>query len=240
MCGRYTFTADANTIAAEFDIADPPTYPVRYNIAPTQDVPVIRLRGPAATPEMAVVRVSESTGTRQLDVLRWGLIPHWAKDKKIAYSTINARCETVATQPAFRDAFRKRRCIVPASGFYEWRPAIEDGKEVKQPFYIRRKDGRQMALAGLWERWNSPSGEVIESFTIITTDANKMLRELHNRMPVMLAPEDYDVWLDPNASIEECKSLLRPCPPEWLEFGPVSRKVNSPRNDSADCIEPLA
>jgi putative SOS response-associated peptidase YedK len=243
MCGRYTLLAEANQLAAEFGIADVSPLEPRYNIAPTQDVPVVRLEGgPAlhgvsAPSSMAVVRKSETGSGRRLDVLRWGLIPHWAKDSSFAYRTINARAETVATQPAFRDAFRKRRCIVPANGFFEWQKRMVGGKEVKQPHYIRRRDGRPMGLAGLWERWEGPDGTVIESFTIITTEANELVGTLHNRMPVILRPEDFDTWLSPASRPEDLKSLLVPCPPSWLEASPVSRHVNNPRNDDSGCID---
>lgn len=237
MCGRYTLLAQAEELAAEFDLAEPVPVAPRYNIAPTQEVPIVRL---AASTEMAVVRFSEASGKCRLDILRWGLIPHWAKDEKFGYKTINARSETVATQPSFRDAFRKRRCLVPATGFYEWQKSMQKGKEVKQPHYIRRKDGRPMGLAGLWERWVSPDGKEIESFTIITTDANEVMRPFHHRMPVILRPEDYDLWLSPEAKGEQLQALLVPCPEEWLVVSPVSRQVNSPRNDDPSCIAELS
>lgn len=237
MCGRYTLLAQAEELAAEFDLAEPVPVAPRYNIAPSQEVPIVRL---AASAEMAVVRFSEASGKCRLDILRWGLIPHWAKDEKFGYKTINARSETVATQPSFRDAFRKRRCLVPASGFYEWQKSMQKGKEVKQPHYIRRKDGRPMGLAGLWERWVSPDGKEIESFTIITTDANEVMRPFHHRMPVILRPEDYDLWLSPEAKGEELQALLVPCPVEWLVVSPVSRQVNSPRNDDPSFIAELS
>jgi putative SOS response-associated peptidase YedK len=239
VCGRYTLLAQADELATEFNLSEAPAFTPRYNIAPTQEVPVIRLGG-AAPPRMAVVRQSETGGGRRLDILRWGLIPHWAKDAKFGYRTINARAETVATQPAFRDAFRKRRCLVPANGFYEWRRLLEGGKEVKQPHYIRRRDGRPLALAGLWDRWVAPDGETIESFTIITTEANDLVRPLHNRMPVILRPEDYEAWLNPETRLEQLGALLRPCPADWLIEGEVSRQVNNPRNDDPRCIAELS
>lgn len=168
------------------------------------------------------------------------MIPRWANDAKIGFKTINARAETVATQPAFRDAFRKRRCLVPANGFYEWQKSMKAGREVKLPHYIRRKDGRPMALAGLWERRAGPDGEVIESFTIITTDANELVSPFHNRMPAILRPEDYDVWLRPDSKGEQLKSLLVPCPSDWLVVSPVSKQVNNPRNDDPSCIAELS
>ncbi len=239
MCGRYTLLAQANELAAEFHVSEVANLAPRYNIAPTQSVPIVRLQGFVPHTDMAVVRQAESGGARRLDILRWGLIPHWAKDTKIAYSTINARAETVATQPAFRDAFKKRRCIVPASGFYEWKKSMVGGKEVKQPLYIRRPDGRPIGLAGLWACWEGPDGTVIESFTIITTDANDLVREFHNRMPVILRPEDYDSWLNPDSKPDDLEVLLKPCPPDWLVASPVSKHVNNARNDDPGCIEEL-
>lgn len=237
MCGRYTLLAEANQLAQEFGVGDVAPLEPRYNVAPSQVVPVIRVGSFVPESDMAVVRQAGAGGARRLDVLRWGLIPHWAKDPKIAFRTINARAETVATQPAFRDAFRARRCIVPASGFYEWRRLMKDGKEVKQPLYIRRGDGRLLALAGLWERWEGPGGEVVESFTIITTEANAFIREFHDRMPVILRPEDYDLWLNPASKPEQLKPLLTPCPPDWLVASPVSQRVNSTRNDDPGCLD---
>lgn len=240
MCGRYTLLADAQALAAEFGIAESAEEAAllapRYNIAPSQGAPVVRRYGPAPARSMAVVRQPETGAARRLDVLRWGLIPHWAKDPKIGYRTINARAETVATQPAFRDAFRKRRCIVPTNGFYEWQKTTRSGREEKQPHYIRRGDGRPMGLAGLWDRWAGPDGETIESFTIITTEANEVVRAYHDRMPVILRREDYDAWLDPATKVEALQTLLRPCPAGWLTVSPVSRRVNNPRNDDPACL----
>jgi putative SOS response-associated peptidase YedK len=237
MCGRYTLVEEVNVLAKEFDLGEAGAFVRRYNISPTQEVPVIRLHDTEAPVSMAVIRDSESTATRSLDILKWGLIPHWAKDSKIAYSTINARAETVATQPTFRDAFRKRRCIVPASGFYEWQTAIVDGKEAKQPQYIRRADGKPLALAGLWDRWRGPDGTVIESFTIITTEANEFIRGYHDRMPVILRRVDYALWLNPASTPEDLLALLVPCDPHVLIATQVSRRVNSPKNDDPSCIQ---
>jgi putative SOS response-associated peptidase YedK len=240
MCGRYTLLAEANQLAEEFQVSDVTPLEPRYNIAPTQSVPVVRFHGVAPPLSMAVIRQADTGNARRLDILRWGLIPRWAKDTKIGYRTINARAETVATQPAFRDAFRKRRCIVPASGFFEWQKSMKGGKEVKQPLYIRRPDGRPIGLAGLWERWEGPDGTVIESFTIITTDANDFVRPFHNRMPVILRPDDYDTWLNPESKPDELKALLKPCPPDWLIVTPVSKQVSNPRNDDPSCIEEMS
>ncbi len=246
MCGRYALVSQPQELAAEFEFAAPIEIRPRYNIAPTQEVPVVRLddaalpAAPDGAPRRPVVRQAEAGGGRRLDVLRWGLIPHWAQDPKIAYRTINARSETVATQPAFRGPFRRRRCLVPASGFFEWRKSDAAGRQPKQPHYVRRKDGRPMAFAGLWDRWQRADGDAIESFTILTTEANALVRPCHDRMPVILSPEHYDLWLDPQTPIERLRPLLAPCPAQWLEMVPVGRRVNNPRNDDSSCIVPLS
>jgi putative SOS response-associated peptidase YedK len=165
--------------------------------------------------------------------LRWGLIPSWADDQAVGNRMINAREESVASKPAFREAFKYRRCLVPAGGFYEW--TTEGGK--KQPVYIRRKNGQPFAFAGLWEEWER-EGEVIESCAIITTDANELMASFHDRIPVILQPKDYDLWLDPDvqdASLLE--PLLRPCPSDEMEVYPVSRLVHDHRNEDPDCIQ---
>ena len=202
-----------------FDLADEIPLEARYNIAPSQEVAVIR----------------QQEGRRTLSFLRWGLVPHWAKDVKIGYKMINARAETLASKPSFRAAFRTRRCIIPARGFYEWKKA---GK-TKQPFYICRKEGAPMALAGLWERWENPEkpGEVVESCTIITTGANALLGQLHNRMPVILERGDFGLWLDPDRqSPKDLLPLLRPAGDGILELRPVSGYVNKPGNEGEECV----
>lgn len=215
MCGRYALDADAATLAAQFCLAAVPEFAPRYNIAPRQNVPAICL-GPEHDREFAW--------------LRWGLIPSWASDARIGNRLINARSETVAEKPAFRSAFRHRHCLVPASGYYEWR-AVAGGKE---PNYIHAADGTVLALAGLWESWQSPSGEVVRSVALLTTVANAPMRSLHARMPVVIAPGDYAAWLDPAHPRRD--ALLRPAPDEDLVWYPVSRRVNIPGHDSPDCL----
>lgn len=199
----------------------PPAVSIRYNIAPSQEV--------------AAVRVEE--GARHLVMLRWGLIPHWADDPKIGYKMINARGETVHRLPSFRAPFRKRRCIIPAGGFFEW---LQKGKE-KQPFYIIRQDSAPLALAGLWERWHSEEeGRDVESCAIITTGANTLVGRLHNRMPVILEPDEFRLWLDPEeAAPEKLLPLLHPAEEDVLEMYPVSSFVNKPQNEGEKCIEPV-
>ncbi len=223
MCGRFSLGTPAATLAAQFDLFQTPPWTPRYNIAPTQEV-------------LGVVR-DPVRPDRQARRLRWGLIPLWAKDPAIGSQLINAQAETAATKPAFRVAFRKRRCLILADGFYEWRKESRH----KQPFHIRMQDGRAFAFAGLWEHWQSPDGATIDSCTILTTTPNEILRPLHHRMAVILNPRDYGVWLDP--TIEETtklKHLLAAYPPEEMIAYPVSTLVNNPVHDTPECIEPIA
>lgn len=222
MCGRFTLIAPAEALVEQFQLAEIPSLTPRYNIAPTQPV--------------AVVRPSPEKGGRELALLRWGLIPFWAKDPGIGARMINARSETVAQKPAFRAAFRRRRCLVPVDGFYEWQ-RLERGK---QPFYVRLCDGKPFAFAGLWEHWEGSGGATIDSCTLLTTEPNGLLRPVHNRMPVVLAPKDYGLWLDPGLQEAELlQPLLRPYPSEGMIAYPISKWVNSPKNDGPQCIEPL-
>ncbi|MBM4124876.1 MAG: SOS response-associated peptidase [Nitrospira sp.] len=223
MCGRFSQTAPPDVIAQEFSLDDPPLLTPRYNIAPSQPVAAIRLH-----PESA---------KRDCVLFRWGLIPSWAEDPAISIRMINARAETVAEKPAFRSAFRHRRCLVLADGFYEWR---REGR-TKQPFYIRKRDGGPFALAGLWEPWQSAEGVAVESCTILTTGANEAMAPIHDRMPVLLDPKDYALWLDPNIrQTEALLPLLRPVPSECLTLYPVSVWVNSPGHDDPQCLAPLS
>ncbi len=217
MCGRFVLHTPPESLAEYFDIDVIPDLAASYNIAPSQSV--------------AAVRVPEQD--REMVMLRWGLLPSWAKTAKTNYSMINARTETVAEKPAYRTAFRQRRCLIPADGFYEWRQ-IPDGK---QPYYIRmRKDG-VFAFAGLWERWIGPD-EKIDSCSIIVTEANDTIRPVHDRMPVIIRPADFDQWLDPECrDADAMKELLQPWPAEEMTANPVSKYVNSPANNDAHCIE---
>lgn len=220
MCGRFTLCQSAEEIAQAFQIPDVPPLEPRYNIAPTQ---------PVAT----VLKTSENPD-RQFRMLHWGLIPFWADDPKLGSKLINARAESVADKPAFRSAFRHRRCLIVADGFYEWQQQ-ENGK---QPFYLRLKDDRPFAFAGLWEHWEEDRGEAIDSCTILTTNANELTSRIHSRMPVILDPKDYDLWLDPSVSKSETlQPLLRPYDSEKMEAYPVSKTVNRPTNDRPECIE---
>ncbi len=223
MCGRFTLTDPDAELLTQFDLPNLPPLEPRYNIAPSQPVPVVRRAADKAAREMVLVR--------------WGLIPFWAQDPGIGTRLINARAETVAEKPAFREAFRRRRCLVVADGFYEWQK--QDGQ--KQPFYIRMRDGRPFAFAGLWERWRGADDTVIESCTLLTTGPNELMRPLHNRMPAILRPQDYNLWLDPEVQRPDLlQAVLIPYPAQEMIAYPVSRWVNSPDHDDPRCIEPLA
>ena len=220
MCGRFALFTPAGELAGQFGVEIGGDLPPRYNIAPTQPVAAVRLRA--------------GDGEREFIFLRWGLIPSWAKDMGIGSRLINARSESVTEKPSFRAAFKRRRCLIPADGFYEWRRLGEG----KQPYFIRAREGRPFALAGLWERWHTSDGSAIESCTILTTTPNELVERLHNRMPVVIAPEDYESWLDPGTRPEEGLHLLRPYPAEKMSAYPVSSFVNNPRNEGPQCIAP--
>lgn len=220
MCGRFTQTATPEAIAEQFQVDDPLLFKPNYNISPTQRV--------------AVVRLNPESVKRDCVLLRWGLIPSWAKDAKIGNQCINAKGETVAEKPAFRSAFKKRRCLVIADGFYEWQRLGER----KQPIWIGRKDKRPFAFAGLWEHWKPAEGEPIETCAIITTEPNDLMAPIHNRMPVILAPASYIPWLDHTAPADSLKALLRPYPSAELQAYPVSTLVNNPRHNAPACLEP--
>jgi putative SOS response-associated peptidase YedK len=192
----------------------------RYNVAPTQDIPVVRISPDPKSDDREVIRA------------RWGLVPSWAKDLSLSYKMINAKAETVEEKPAFRNAFILRRCLIPADGFYEWKK-LDDGS--KQPYRLCLKDQQPFAFAGLWERNN---GLDVTSCTIITTEPNAVAGEIHNRMPVILPPEDYDTWLSAETTPADAKALLRPYEGEMIAY-PVSKDVGKPQNDRPDLIEPL-
>jgi putative SOS response-associated peptidase YedK len=222
MCGRYVLRSRAEAIAEEFDLPDVPLLEPRYNIAPTQPV--------------AAVRIDPQGHEREFTALRWGLIPSWADDPALGNRMINARAETAAEKPAYRSAFRLRRCLVLADGFYEWAKA--DG--AKQPHYFQLKDGGPFAFAGLWERW-AKGEEPIESCTLLTTEANEVVSPVHQRMPVILEPEDYGRWLDPQRRrLEDVSAILRPFPAKRMLAYPVGRFVNDPRNEDPRCVERVA
>ena len=221
MCGRFALVATGEEVASHYQLPETPFIAPRYNIAPTQPVAAVRL---------------DNAGARQLTHFQWGLIPSWSKDPALGSKMINARAETAADKPAFRAAFKRRRCLIPATGFYEWQAT--DGR--KQPMHIRAAGGGLLSLAGLWEVWHAPDGGELETCTILTTTPNTLMEPIHNRMPVILDPADYAMWLDPATALDQLNHLLRPFAPEMLAAYPVSTAVNRPQNDTADCIAPLA
>ena len=233
MCGRYVLAVPPEALAALMDFHQPlPLWQPRYNIAPTQLAPVVRA---AAHGESQ--HGPQQRGPRELVQLRWGLVPSWAKDLSIGSRMINARSESVADKPAFRAALRRRRCLVPASGFYEWKKGNGAGK---QPYFIHRRDGQPLAMAGLWESWNDPQRNLpVQTFTILTTGANAQISQLHDRMPVILDTAQWDQWLQPSdTDVQQWQSLLQPAPADLLTMHPVSRRVNSPKVDEPSLIQP--
>jgi putative SOS response-associated peptidase YedK len=223
MCGRFTLTQSAEAIAQHFDTSAPSPYAPRYNIAPSQ-------------PVLAVVADAQGDPTRQLQFFRWGLIPSWSKDPLKGAPLFNARSETVAEKPSFRTAFKRRRCLIPADGFYEWR---REGK-AKQPFYFCMGDCQPFGFAGLWEHWENGNGDSVDSCTILTTTPNELLNAVHDRMPVILDPSDYDLWLDPTVQQpDRLLPLMHPYPDEAMTGYPVNPVVNSATVDSAECVTPV-
>jgi len=223
MCGRFTLRTPTPVLIKQFGIEIHMDLIPRFNIAPTQDV--------------AVVRLDPASEQRELAMLHWGLIPSWAKDPAIGNRMINARGETVTEKPSFRTAFRRRRCLVLADGYYEWK---KTGSK-KQPYYIRMTDEGAFGLAGLWERWKVGEGDdpqTVESCTVITTEANSFTSDIHDRMPVILEPNDWTTWLDISLEDrEELEPLLRPYFSEEMRMDPVSTLVNNPRNEDPKCVE---
>jgi putative SOS response-associated peptidase YedK len=223
MCGRFTLSQTGETLASRLAArwqGEPLGRP-RYNIAPTQHAPVLRL---------------DEAGEPVLEMFRWGLIPFWAKDPAIGNRMINARAETVAEKPAYRNAFKRQRCLVPVDGFYEWQKT----KAGKVPHWIHAADGGVLTFAGLWECWRPEGAEPVHSFTILTTAPNATMAPIHDRMPVVVAEPDRARWLDPRAPAEALRELMRPFREDGLAARPVSTRVNSPANDDAGCIAPLA
>jgi putative SOS response-associated peptidase YedK len=225
MCGRFTLARGTPAeIAEAFGLPEPPYLPglePRYNVAPTQRVPVVR-----------VVR-QDAGGGREAVMMRWGLIPHWSKGDTGRPLLINARAETAAEKPAFRDAFRKRRCLIPADGFFEWSGPARN----KRATHFRLKDGGLFALAGLWDSWDDPDGTTIESCAVLTTEANELVRPYHDRMPCILRPEDYGLWLDTSAKdMQALCQLLAPFPAAEMEGVPVGPHVNSAKNEGPQCL----
>ena len=221
MCGRYTVTATPEVLRALFRYQEQPNFPPRFNIAPTQPIAIVQL----------------VDGKRQFALVRWGLLPSWVKDPKSFTLLINARGETAAEKPAFRAAMKRRRCLIPADGFYEWKAL---GTR-KQPYFIRVKSGAPFAFAGLWETWTGPNGEELETAAIVTTNANRTLSPIHDRMPVVVPPEAFDLWLD-SATVDAttAAALIQPAPENFFEAYPVSTNVNRVANDNPKLLDPFA
>jgi putative SOS response-associated peptidase YedK len=221
-CGRFARRSTQQVLADWFgvELEDMPWFAPSYNVAPQSTQPVVRL--------------NRDSGRREFALLRWGLVPFWAKDAKPAYTTINARAEEAATKPAYREALKRRRCLVPADAFYEWQRL--DAK-TKHPFAIALKSGEPYALAGLWERWQPKAGEALETFTVLTTDPNEIMEPIHNRMPVILEPQDYNRWLDCEDPARPPLDLMRPFPAEKMISWPVSDRVGNVRNNEPALLE---
>ncbi len=221
MCGRYVLTADGQVIQTAFDLTSAPGEVIpRFNIAPSQPIAVITNENP-----------------QELTYHRWGLIPSWAKDISIGNKLINARSETIDEKPSFRSAFKRRRCLIPADGFFEWQKRDKQ----KVPMFIHMKDESVFAFAGLWEVWYSPDGDEIRTATILTTEPNDLMAEIHNRMPVILPPDAYETWLaEGEQPAEKLKALLKPFDPDPMMAYAVSTFVNRPTNDTPETIDPVA
>jgi putative SOS response-associated peptidase YedK len=221
MCGRFVLTTSLDTIQMAFGLDNlPASLPPRYNIAPTQPVAVVTNERP-----------------QELTFYTWGLIPSWAKDPSMGSRMINARSESAAEKPAFRAAFKRRRCIIPADGFYEWQ--ARGGSKV--PLFIHLGERELFGMAGLWEVWHSPEGDEVRTCTILTTDANDFMQPIHNRMPVILRRDDYALWLSPDEPPSAAlQALMKPYDPAPMRAYEVSKMVNRPGNDTPDCIRPVA
>jgi putative SOS response-associated peptidase YedK len=222
MCGRFVLAVDPDALQDEFpEFIFPEDIPVRYNIAPSLDI--------AAVP---------NDGELAVRMFKWGLIPYWAKDPKIGSRMINARSETLAEKLSFREAFKKRRCLILANGFYEWRK--DPGGQTKTPMYISMKSGETFGFAGLWETWKQPDGKPLNTCTIITTEPNELMEQIHNRMPVILSGDHFETWLDPDIrESADLSDILDPYPASEMTAHPVSKLVNYPRNDNQACISPV-
>lgn len=221
MCGRYALFGPEESWKRFFGIDDWPQFGDNYNIAPSLEVPVVR-QSPA--------------GERVAGLLRWGLVPNWSRDPAVGARLNNARGESLRDKPSFRDAWERRRCLVPASGFYEWHA---DGR-IRQPYYISSRAGEPLALGGLWESWRTPEGGLLRSFCVITTGPNAVMRPIHERMPVIVGARDWARWLDPGTGSVGVADLVEPCDPDWLAAWPVDRGVSRGASAGPGLIQPLA
>lgn len=222
MCGRFALYTDPIALAKRFEAENAPDWQASYNVAPSLAIPIVR----------------NENDKRRFTLVRWGLIPSWAKDIKISYSTINARAETVAEKPSFRSAFKHRRCLIPADGYYEWQEIA--GQKTKQPWCITLSDQQPMALAGLWEHWQGQDGSEIESCTIIVTSGNVLMQPIHDRMPVILPETTWEQWLDSKNTDAKClQALLSRYPSEEMAAWPVTTLINSPKHNNEECIKAI-
>lgn len=219
MCGRFTSLLSPELLESVYGVRPPASLAPRYNIAPTQRVHIVR---------------EDDAGSRECAEARWGLVPHWAKDLSLGNKLFNARCETVAEKSSFRNAIRHRRCIVPASGFFEW----AETPKGKVPYYITAREGSPFSIAGIWENWKTPGGGMLESCTLLTTEANSLMATIHERMPVILQPSDFEAWLDRSVTdSQELQRFYQPYPAELMQEWPVSTFINSPVHNSYECIQ---
>jgi putative SOS response-associated peptidase YedK len=229
MCGRYRLSKTEKYLLEHFGVRSREDFEwkPRYNIAPTDQVPVIRQ--------------DKNEPERTISSMRWGLIPYWAKDASMGAKMINARSESLTEKPAFKDAIERRRCLVPADAFYEWKKTSSGTRIVRHPFLIRMKNDEAFAFAGIWDRWKSPEGKLVLSVSILTTDANPLVRDVHDRMPVIVPREHYDLWLDPSfRDVKALEEILKPYDEREMEKLPVSNRVNSVKNDDPECASPAA
>jgi putative SOS response-associated peptidase YedK len=218
MCARYVITSPADAVRALFGYDERPNFPPRYNVAPTQPIPIVRFLN----------------GKRSYALVRWGFLPAWVKDPRTFSLLVNARGESVLDKTSFRNAMRRRRCLIPADGFYEW----ADGTP-RRPYFVRPKSGGPIAFAGLWETWTGPNGEEVDTAAIVTTPANRLLAAIHDRMPVIVAPDAFDLWLDcATVDAETAAALITPAPDALFEFHAVSNAVNRAANDSVELVAP--
>lgn len=218
MCGRYALNATPSELVTRFGLDECADFNARYNIPPGTDIPVIR-----QSPE----------GKRVLHLLRWGLVPHWTKDPSIGAKLNNARGETVAEKPSFRDAFKRRRCLIPMSGFFEWKA---EGK-TKQPYFITQKSGDIMAMGGLWESWKTPDGNILRTVCVVTTSPNAVMEPIHDRMPVIVTPENWPSWL--SGTPDDVQSMVASCAPGLMVAWPVSKRVSKTQEDDASLVEQI-
>ncbi|TFF89755.1 MAG: SOS response-associated peptidase [Promethearchaeota archaeon] len=234
MCGRFARFSPAHVFRMLFQLDEFLELPPQYNIAPGQDVYAVR--GIVIRDDEQQRAASDTSFEKEVVALKWGFIPFWSKDPSIGSRMINSRSETVAEKPAFKAAFKSRRCLIPTDGFYEWKKQKKGGK---QPYFVHMKDEQPFALGGIWDLWKNPDGQNIESFSILTTEPNEVVKPIHKRMPLIIKQEEYDSWLNPDNDVKEVKDLLKPYQAKKMTAYPVSKDVNNPKNKGEENIKPL-